>query len=62
MRTIDLIIIIIHCAATKPSQDIGANTIRKWHTDPPPNGNGWSDIGYHYVIRRNGVMGDVLQN
>jgi N-acetylmuramoyl-L-alanine amidase len=24
--------------------------IRRWHTDPKPKGNGWSDIGYHKVI------------
>ena len=41
---------VIHCAATKPSMDIGADTIRDWHV----NGNGWRDIGYHLVIRRNG--------
>jgi len=52
MRDIDLI--VIHCSATKPDMDIGADTIRVWHTDPKPAGRGWSDIGYHYVIRRNG--------
>lgn len=41
--------IAIHCSATKPSQDIGADTIRQWHLD-----KGWSDIGYNIVIRRNG--------
>ena len=50
MRTIDYI--IIHCAATKPSMDIGAAEIRDWHV----NGNGWSDIGYHWVIRRDGTI------
>lgn len=30
--------------------DIGAEEIRAWHVDE----RGWSDIGYHYVIRRNG--------
>lgn len=25
-------------------------SIRRWHTDPPPNGNGWSDIAYHFVV------------
>ena len=36
--------------------DIGVDEIRRWHTDPPPKGNGWRDIGYHYVIRRNGTL------
>lgn len=44
--------IVIHCAATKPSMDIGAAEIRRWHVD----GNGWRDIGYHFIIRRNGRL------
>jgi Negative regulator of beta-lactamase expression len=36
--------------------DIGAETIRRWHTDPEPRGRGWTDIGYHFVIRRNGSV------
>lgn len=42
--------IIIHCSATPEGRDINAATIRDWHV----NGNGWSDIGYHYVIKLNG--------
>lgn len=44
--------LFIHCSATKPSMDIDASTIRDWHV----NGNGWSDIGYHEVILRNGAV------
>ena len=44
-------LIVVHCAATPPSMDIGANEIRDWHTE-----KGWSDIGYHNVIRRNGAL------
>ena len=43
--------IIVHCAYTKPSMDVGADEIRQWHLD-----RGWSDIGYNYVIRRNGLI------
>lgn len=32
--------------------DIGAKEIREWHIKQ----NGWRDIGYHYVIRRNGAL------
>jgi len=54
MRDIDEI--YIHCADTPASMDIGSNTIRKWHTDPKSEGGrGWSDIGYHLVLRRNGI-------
>lgn len=52
MRPIDKL--IIHCAATKPSMDIGAKEIRDWHV----NDRGWKDIGYHFVIRRDGTLED----
>jgi N-acetylmuramoyl-L-alanine amidase len=41
--------IIIHCADTYAEMDIGVAEIRRWHID-----RGWADIGYHFVIRRNG--------
>lgn len=43
--------IVLHCSATRGIQDIGAKEIRKWHKD-----KGWADIGYHFVIRRNGKI------
>jgi N-acetylmuramoyl-L-alanine amidase len=42
--------IVIHCAATPPSMDIGIDTIREWH-----KARGFRDVGYHYVIRRDGT-------
>lgn len=44
--------IIVHCSDTYTRMDIGAEEIRRWHVED----NGWSDIGYHYVIRRDGVV------
>tara|TARA_Y100001937_G_scaffold17204_1_gene23744 strand:- start:418 stop:834 length:417 start_codon:yes stop_codon:yes gene_type:complete len=44
--------IVIHCSATKSSMDIGLVEIRKWHVED----NGWRDVGYHYIIRRNGEV------
>lgn len=44
-------LLVVHCAATKARMDIGAAEIRRWHKE-----KGWADIGYHYVIRRNGVL------
>ena len=56
----DITDIIVHCAFTKPregqSPRIGVAEIRRWHTDPKPKGRGWSDIGYHYVIKRDGTL------
>lgn len=43
--------IVIHCSATPPHMDIGAETIRRWHKD-----RGWSDIGYHFVISQKGTL------
>lgn len=58
MRTINKI--VLHCSATPGSMDIGAAEIRRWHTDKKPKGNGWSSIGYHHVIRRDGTVEDAL--
>jgi len=51
-REIDLI--VVHCSATPPEMDIGADLIRKWHVEE----NGWSDIGYHKVVKRDGTIED----
>lgn len=48
-REIDLI--VIHCADTYPGMDIGAAEIDDWHRQ-----RGWKMIGYHYVIRRSGLI------
>lgn len=49
--------ISVHCSDTRPNVDIGARTIRIWHTTPvAEGGRGWHDIGYHYVIRLNGSV------
>lgn len=51
--------IFVHCSATKPNMDIGVETIRNWHTkSKAQGGRGWSDIGYHFVIRRDGTVED----
>jgi N-acetylmuramoyl-L-alanine amidase len=43
--------VIIHCSATKPSMfEVDVDWIRHIHVAE----NGWSDIGYHYVITRDG--------
>ena len=45
--------IIVHCSDSFWGS---APEIRKWHTDPKPNGRGWSDIGYHYYIKLDGSV------
>ncbi len=41
--------LVVHCAATRPSQDISAEDIDRWHKE-----KGFDKIGYHYFIKRNG--------
>lgn len=43
--------IIVHCSATKEGQDYTTADIKKWHL-----ARGFSDIGYHYVIYRDGSI------
>ena len=49
MRRLDEI--IIHCSATPEGKDFTVEDIRKWHKQ-----RGFNDIGYHYVIYRNGSI------
>lgn len=41
----------VHCSATPPSMDIGANEIDRWH-----RARGFLKIGYHFVVRRDGTV------
>lgn len=43
--------IIVHCSATPEGKDFTVDDIRKWHL-----ARGFSDIGYHYVIYRDGSI------
>jgi len=43
--------IIIHCTATQEGRDIPLEEIRRWHLN-----RGWRDIGYHFLIQRNGEV------
>ncbi|MFN7002170.1 MAG: N-acetylmuramoyl-L-alanine amidase [Roseinatronobacter sp.] len=49
--------IIVHCAATRPDWMAGrplaekVAEIRRWH-----RANGWNDIGYHWIIDRDGSL------
>jgi len=43
--------IVVHCSATPSTSDIGVDEIDDWHKQ-----RGWSGIGYHAVIRRDGEI------
>jgi hypothetical protein len=50
--------IVVHCTATRPEWWAGrsardkVNEVRQWHV----RDRGWSDIGYHYLIDRDGTV------
>ncbi len=44
-------ILVIHCSATKNEISYDIEEIRKWHLQ-----RGWKDVGYHYVIKRDGTI------
>ena len=43
--------IIVHCSATPEGEDFTTAQIKQWHLQ-----RGFSDIGYHYVIYRDGSI------
>ena len=43
--------IILHSTATPEGRDVTVEEIRDWHL-----ARGWNDIGYHFVIYRNGAI------
>ena len=43
--------IIIHCTDTEEGRDYTVDDVRRWHKE-----RGWSDVGYHYLIYRNGSV------
>ena len=44
--------LIVHCTATPEFKDFDVEDVRDWHI----KGNGWSDIGYHYLIKLDGTV------
>lgn len=49
--------LIIHCSSTPEGHDVTIDDIRAWHTAPTQRGgNGWRDIGYHYVVHLDGSV------
>lgn len=43
--------IVIHCSDSPDDMDVKAEDVHGWHLD-----NGWSGIGYHAVIERDGSL------
>jgi len=50
-RSGDVEHIVVHCTATRPSQDIGLTDIDAWHRH-----RGFLGCGYHLIIKRDGTV------
>lgn len=58
--------IVFHCSASPPNQPVRGREIRQLHTAPKTDrfiwgpytlsGKAWRDIGYHFVIPRDGAI------
>ena len=48
-RSINML--IVHCTATIEGKDFTVQQVRSWHLK-----RGWSDIGYHFLIYRDGSI------
>ena len=44
--------VILHCTATPADRELSVKEIREWHV----KGNGWADIGYHFVLHQDGTI------
>jgi len=48
--------IVVHCSASPDFQNIGFKEINQWHLDKGWKGPSGVGCGYHWIIRRNGVV------
>jgi N-acetylmuramoyl-L-alanine amidase len=46
--------LILRCTATPQGRWITAQNVQDWHTLPPPQGNGWHQVGYSDLILLDG--------
>ncbi len=44
--------VFIHCSASDNPAHDDISVIRQWHM----RDNGWSDVGYHYFVKKNGEV------
>ena len=59
MRTITRI--ILHCSASLAGVNLSGNDIKCMHTNPVhKGGRGWKNPGYHYVVRLDGTIDNIL--
>ena len=54
--------LVIHCTATPAGREVTGSDIRHWHTDPPPAGRGWKQVGYTRLYHINGGVESLVAN
>jgi hypothetical protein len=54
--------LIIHCTDTLAGRSVSAEDIRRWHTAPPPIGNGWRQVGYTDMVHLGGQVERLVDN
>ena len=53
--------IILHCSASVAGVNLSGNDIKCMHTNPVRlGGRGWRNPGYHYVVRLDGTIDNIL--
>ena len=55
--------LVIHCTATPEGNEVSADAIRHWHTDPESKGGrGWKQVGYTDMIHLDGRVERLVKN
>lgn len=54
--------LVIHCTATPAGREVTSDDIRRWHMSPPPQGRGWSQVGYTRLYHINGGVEQLVAN
>lgn len=54
--------LVIHCTATKQGREVTSDEIRRWHTEAPPIGRGWRQVGYTDMIHIGGRIERLVAN
>lgn len=57
MAQLDLL--VIHCTATREGVNVQEDDVRRWHTDLPPAGRGWRQVGYSDLILLDGTIANL---
>jgi len=55
-----LTLLVIHCTDTPEGREVSSEDIRHWHTDAPPDGRGWKQVGYSDMIHLDGSIENLV--